>query len=127
MFGLLVAIFLLSLYYLQYNKHLQQNFSRLIAKPLSSVHSHLQDIGMNVNLAHRSHIRTDPVGIDSMVKQEDILLPTRDEVLSTFKLRSAQKLFKQTAKRGEGDRFIGCKKPKHLFVGKRKKGTANHR
>lgn len=36
-------------------------------------------------------------------------------------------VFRVQGRAGESDRHIGTKMPKHLFSGKRKQGTANHR
>lgn len=41
--------------------------------------------------------------------------------------RKSQKIFKRTAKKGEGDRHIPAMKPKHLFSGKSGAGSSSHR
>ncbi len=43
------------------------------------------------------------------------------------KMKLHQKPFAKTGRQGESDRKIVTAKPKHLFAGKRKQGTANRR
>lgn len=43
------------------------------------------------------------------------------------KMKMHQKVFAKTGRQGESDRKIVTAKPKHLYAGKRKQGTANRR
>eukprot|EP00898_Chlorokybus_atmophyticus_P007423 jgi/Chlat1/7682/Chrsp64S07148 len=54
---------------------------------------------------------------------KDIVQKTKAQKLADM----AQRVRNKDARKGEGDRHIPDLKPKHLLVGKRKKGTANHR
>jgi nucleolar GTP-binding protein len=55
----------------------------------------------------------------------------RDEVMEAkvrdMSKKSQRKLLHKEARIGEADRSIGCKKPKHLFSGKRKMGKTDRR
>lgn len=47
--------------------------------------------------------------------------------LQVMARRDLQTKFKKHAMKGEGDRFIGNKMPKHLFSGKRGSGKTDRR
>ncbi len=55
----------------------------------------------------------------------------RDEAMANkvrdMSKKSQRKLLNRDAKKGEADRDIICKKPKHLFSGKRKMGKTDRR
>ena len=63
------------------------------------------------------------VGRDkSGIRDEEMALKVRD-----MSKKSQRKLLNRDAKRGEADRSITCKKPKHLFAGKRGMGKTDRR
>lgn len=58
----------------------------------------------------------------SGIRDEEMGLKVRD-----MSKKSLRKLLNKESKKGEADRSIACKKPKHLFAGKRGMGKTDRR
>jgi len=59
--------------------------------------------------------------------QSGIRDPVQRKKLKRLEKKTARKAFALTGKAGESDRHIACKKPKHLFAGKRGMGKTDRR
>merc|ERR1711874_242596 len=59
--------------------------------------------------------------------QSGIRDPVQRKKLKRLEKKTAKKAFARAGKAGESDRHIACKKPKHLFSGKRGMGKTDRR
>jgi nucleolar GTP-binding protein len=115
---------------------------------MSELESHLGELGLDAVRGHaqsRKRVRSETEaeqiaremsGGTSKIAQDASMAAelnaagvrnVRQKLASETMLKKAQRKNNLMAKRGEADREIQVKKPKHLFAGKRKQGTAHHR
>ncbi|KAJ1505804.1 Nucleolar GTP-binding protein 1 [Coelomomyces lativittatus] len=120
---------------------------RLRRQPLSKLTSDLQQVDKSVSLepiAERlaklrqkrtlfsSAMDVDPEpssssSSSSSSSKKSLAKAKRPKIMSEFLARRAQKIFAIKSRAGESDRAIYCKRPKHLFTGKRGIGKNDRR
>lgn len=105
---------------------------RSTGKPLKRAAAK-HDLGLKNAIVSREGVERDK---DEEREKNRLLITFRHLLFSNWQVKKKQELvarrdlqarMKNHAMKGEGDRFIGTKKPKHLFSGKRGNGTNDRR
>jgi len=101
--------------------HLRKARSRSVKRDSGAAKRRAVDTAAAVASRERSRSRSAPPRSQSGVRDSAMAEKVRDMGKKAVRKRN------QLCKKGEADRHIGCKMPKHLFSGKSGLGTSSHR
>ncbi|CAJ0936219.1 unnamed protein product, partial [Mesorhabditis belari] len=124
--------------------HISRSVARKRERTMDKLEEELGGLGMEVKAKRMKHLVTESARTPSVKKirvgpsrslsanrsvpRPEQGLPQKEKREKVRKLaKKAQREMNQDARKGEADRHIGTKMPKHLFAGKRKMGKTDRR